>query len=274
MQGSAHLVDGVITHKYYYTPEGQLIAVSDKDGNLKKSFIYATKSHVPDYFVDEFNKRFKIVTDQLGSVRLIVNAESGEVIQKMNHDEFGNVLFDSNPMLTPFGFAGGLYDSKTGIVRFGARDYDPKVGRWTSKDPIRFDGGDSNLYGYVLQDPVDAIDPMGTTIINLGVFVPSQVLNSKIYKVLDQDSKIDVFLSSFKNSNYFGLTTGNFVQINIEKHNGNYEELIDTYIDELSHVFGNNYYRNPTSEHFDHEILKPEFLNEPSIKKNLKCGDR
>jgi uncharacterized protein RhaS with RHS repeats len=46
-------------------------------------------------------------------------------------------------------------------VRFGARDYDPERGRWTVKDPIGFDGGDANLYGYVLGDPVNFIDPEG-----------------------------------------------------------------------------------------------------------------
>jgi hypothetical protein len=41
------------------------------------------------------------------------------------------------------------------------RDYDPETGRWTSKDPILFNGADTNLYGYVMQDPVNFIDPIG-----------------------------------------------------------------------------------------------------------------
>ncbi len=45
-----------------------------------------------------------------------------------------------------------------GIV---ARDYDAHTGRWTSKDPIRFAGGDSNIFGYVFSDPVNFIDPTG-----------------------------------------------------------------------------------------------------------------
>jgi uncharacterized protein RhaS with RHS repeats len=39
--------------------------------------------------------------------------------------------------------------------------YDAETGRWIAKDPIRFKGGDTNLYGYVLQDPVNFIDPTG-----------------------------------------------------------------------------------------------------------------
>ncbi|WP_435106930.1 RHS repeat-associated core domain-containing protein, partial [Arhodomonas sp. AD133] len=58
-------------------------------------------------------------------------------------------------------FAGGLYDPDTGLVRFGARDYDPEVGRWTAKDPILFQGGVANLFGYVANDPVNKSDLTG-----------------------------------------------------------------------------------------------------------------
>jgi RHS repeat-associated protein len=79
----------------------------------------------------------------------------------MTYDVFGQVTFDDNPGFQPFGFAGGLYDPDTQLTRFGARDYDAETGRWTAKDPIRFAGGDTNLYGYVLNDPVNWIDPEG-----------------------------------------------------------------------------------------------------------------
>ena len=72
------------------------------------------------------------------------------------------MISDSNPDFTiPFGFAGGLQDSDTGLIRFGYRDYDPATGRWTARDPIGFAGGDTNLYGYVLGDPVNFYDPDG-----------------------------------------------------------------------------------------------------------------
>jgi uncharacterized protein RhaS with RHS repeats len=46
-------------------------------------------------------------------------------------------------------------------VRFGARDYDPELGRWTTRDPIRFEGASSNLYLYAGGDPVDFTDSSG-----------------------------------------------------------------------------------------------------------------
>lgn len=69
-----------------------------------------------------------------------------------------------NPGLQPFGYAGGLYDPDTKLVHFGAREYDSSIGRWLQRDPIGFRGGDTNLYGYVLNDPVNFVDPSGKSL--------------------------------------------------------------------------------------------------------------
>jgi len=99
--------------------------------------------------------------DQVGSLRIISDS-AGNVIKSVEYDSFGNILSDSNPAFAvPFGFAGGLHDRDSGLVRFGYRDYDPDVGRWTAKDPILFAGGDTDLYGYVLNDPINWVDPWG-----------------------------------------------------------------------------------------------------------------
>jgi len=98
----------------------------------------------------------------LGSPRLVVDVATGQVAQRLDYDAFGRVTMDSNPGFQPFGYAGGLYDYQTGLVRFGARDYDASTGRWLAKDPVGFSGGDTNLYGYVLNDPINFTDPLGT----------------------------------------------------------------------------------------------------------------
>ena len=73
----------------------------------------------------------------------------------------------------PFGhgFAGGLHDEDTKLIHFGYREYDPYTGKWRAKDPILFAGGDSNLYGYVLNDPVNLVDPSGEFAITIPVVV-------------------------------------------------------------------------------------------------------
>jgi RHS repeat-associated protein len=123
-------------------------------------FVYASGGTAPDYLI-KGGATYRIVADHLGSPRLVVDAATGAVAQRLDYDEFGRVLLDTNPGFQPFGFAGGLYDRDTGLVHFGAREYDPETGRWTAKDPIGFAGGDPNVYAYAGNDPVNTVDVEG-----------------------------------------------------------------------------------------------------------------
>jgi RHS repeat-associated protein len=166
-------VDGELRFGLLYGEAVGPSAQLDPDGSVRSRFVYGTRSTVPDYMLRD-GHRFRIVADDLGSPRLVVDVDSGEVAQRLDYDAFGRVVQDTNPGFQPFGFAGGLYDADTGLVRFGARDYDPETGRWTAQDPIDFAAGDSNLYGYVLGDPVNLVDPSGLyvdTAIDVGFVV-------------------------------------------------------------------------------------------------------
>ena len=152
-------IAGTLSEGLLYQDSLNVVAQLDGSGNLVGRYVFGSKPNVPDYFTTSAGT-FRIFSDHLGSPRLIVNTSSGAVVEEIDYDEFGNVTNDTAPGTIPFGFAGGLYDKDTGLVRFGARDYDASVGRWTAKDPIRFKGG-MNLYGYVLNDPVNGTDPLG-----------------------------------------------------------------------------------------------------------------
>ena len=54
------------------------------------------------------------------------------------------------------------YECDTGLYYFRARYYDPEMGRFLTKDPIGLAGGDTNLYRYCGNDPVNCVDPRGT----------------------------------------------------------------------------------------------------------------
>jgi RHS repeat-associated protein len=51
--------------------------------------------------------------------------------------------------------------SETGIYQYRMRYYDPNAGRFLSEDPTGFNGGDYNLYAYVLNSPTELVDPLG-----------------------------------------------------------------------------------------------------------------
>lgn len=153
-------IGGVLTQGFLYQNQLKPVAELDGSNNLVSRFVYGTRVNAPDYMI-KGGVTYRIISDHLGSVRLVVNTTTGEIAQRIDYDEFGVVTMDTNPGFQPFGFAGGLYDPQTKLVRFGARDYDAETGRWTAKDPLMFLAEDTNLYGYVLNDPINLRDATG-----------------------------------------------------------------------------------------------------------------
>jgi RHS repeat-associated protein len=153
-------INGVLTKGWIYAGGLSPLAETDGSGAVTQTYVYATKGNVPDYLTAG-GETYRIFTDHLGSVRLVVNAATGAIAQRIDYDAWGRITLDTNPGFQPFGFAGGIYDHQTGLTRFGARDYDPETGRWTAKDPIGFGGGSAGLYEYCSNDPVNRIDPSG-----------------------------------------------------------------------------------------------------------------
>lgn len=127
----AKKVDGVIVEKYLWQGLTRLLAVYDGSDNLLMRFEYAD-SRLP-VVMESGGATYFLTYDQVGSLRIVADS-AGNVIKLINYDSFGNVISDSNPTFEiPFGFAGGLNDPHTELVRFGHRDYDPDIGRWPAK---------------------------------------------------------------------------------------------------------------------------------------------
>jgi len=173
----AKRINGTIVEKYLWSGRIRLLAVYDGSDNLIMRFNYAD-DRVP-YSMEYLGQTYYLVYDQVGSLRAVVDS-SGLIVKRIDYDSFGNVILDADPSFRiPIGFAGGLYDADTGLVRFGVRDYDPAIGRWTAKDPIDFAGGDVNLYEYVENDPINLFDPLGLFgesshgLVELGTYGPT-----------------------------------------------------------------------------------------------------
>ncbi|HWN66804.1 MAG TPA: RHS repeat-associated core domain-containing protein [Haliangium sp.] len=169
----AKLVDGELQWLFAYAG-GLPVARLYPDGSVESIYVYGALAHVPDLVI-KAGRTYRIIHDHLGSPRLVVDTETGEIAQRLDYDVHGRVLVDTYPGFQPFAFAGGLHDIDTGLVRFGARDYDPELARWTAKDPSGFAGGDTNLYAYAYGDPVNFVDPDG----ELAFLVPLAVLALK-----------------------------------------------------------------------------------------------
>jgi RHS repeat-associated protein len=153
-------VNGTLVQAFLYKDQLRIAAELDASGDIVSRFVYAGNGGSPDYMV-RGGVVYRFVKDQLGSPRLIVDSATGLIAQEIEYDAFGRVVLDSNPGFQPFGFAGGLYDGDTGLVRFGARDYDAVTGRWTAKDRPGTLALQGNLYSYAFNDPVNLVDKQG-----------------------------------------------------------------------------------------------------------------
>jgi RHS repeat-associated protein len=150
---------------WLYQDQLNPVAELDGQGQVAARFVYGSRPNVPDYLVTGAST-YRILSDHLGSPRVVVDTATGAVAQEISYDAWGNpTLVTGTIDFQPFGFAGGMYDPDTGLVRFGARDYEPNAGRWTTKDPISFGGLDANLFAYALDDPLNLVDPLGQSFI-------------------------------------------------------------------------------------------------------------
>lgn len=105
---------------------------------------------------------YYVGTDQVGSPAVVLSA-AGAVVARFPRDTYGRALpgGTTGPFDVPIGFAGGLEDPVTGLVRFGFRDYEPLSGRFTARDPTLFSGSPANLYAYAGSSPAGNVDPSG-----------------------------------------------------------------------------------------------------------------
>jgi RHS repeat-associated protein len=152
-------LNGALQKGWLYQSQLAIAAEVDASGAVTKTFEYASHGNVPDWMYAN-GVPYRIVTDHLGSVRLVVDV-SGTVAQRIDYDAYGRVIANSNPGFQPFGFAGGLLDDATGLTRFGARDYDAESGRWSSRDPMGVEMVNDNVYVYAENRPSDKLDVSG-----------------------------------------------------------------------------------------------------------------
>ncbi len=87
---------------------------------------------------------------------------TGSSLGSISYDGFGNVLTNTTGVNGDrYGFTSREWDSSVSLQYNRARYYDPNLGKWTSMDPMGFDGGDANFYRYVGNSVTNGKDPAG-----------------------------------------------------------------------------------------------------------------
>lgn len=101
--------------------------------------------------------------DHIGTPQ-IVHDNQGNILNSKEMNAFGSWQNQVNLIEDNFGFAGQYRDSETGFYYNLLRYYDPKTGRYISRDPIKFNGG-MNMYLYANSSPTKYVDPLGLKVI-------------------------------------------------------------------------------------------------------------
>lgn len=160
-------VNGTLERQWMYDGQLRIVAEVVYTPLVRyRVYGYVPERHLPVLMLEKVSgaeSQYRIYGDHLGSLRAVVRVSDGKAIQTMRHGPWGEVEDDSVASTfsrVPFGFAGGIYDEVTGLVRFGAREYDARTGRWLSKDEARFGGGE-NFFEYAGGDPVNVVDLTG-----------------------------------------------------------------------------------------------------------------
>jgi RHS repeat-associated protein len=98
-------------------------------------------------------------SDGLGSITSLT-ASGGSIARSYAYDSFGNTTNSSGSVTNFLRYAAREFDTETNLYFYRARYYDPVAGRFISEDPLNFSIA-PNFYPYVLNNPVNDIDPGG-----------------------------------------------------------------------------------------------------------------
>jgi RHS repeat-associated protein len=98
--------------------------------------------------------------DQIGSVRDVLDATSGNLVQSYDYTPYGGVARSNGSTPTDYRYAGLFFHAASGLNLSTYRAFDGVTGRGLNRDPIRELGG-PNLYMYTGADPINRMDTAG-----------------------------------------------------------------------------------------------------------------
>ncbi|MDD5745635.1 MAG: RHS repeat-associated core domain-containing protein [Candidatus Omnitrophica bacterium] len=156
--------------KVVYVYDGiHCIAEYDETGGLLKEYVYpvspagngASGPNVDEVLctLESSGGVSYYHQDALQSVVVLTDGFANEVVS-YEYDIYGALTKTVGTKDNQILFTGRWLDSDTNLYYYRARWYDVSSGRFISRDPIGIMGG-VNLYGYVGNEPVRFVDPLG-----------------------------------------------------------------------------------------------------------------
>ena len=212
VSGLAPQVPVPVTTNYVYDGE-DIVLQTESDGTTTTTVQYV---HGPG--IDEplamvrGGQSYYYHADGLGSI-VAISDSALNVVARYGYDAFGMVTASDPGFDNVYTYTGREWDKELGLYYYRARYYDPMEGRFISKDPIGFAGGDVNLYGYVQNNSVNYFDPYGLWELYAGAGFGANNNESEHIPKGNFSYAVDMVLRD-KDGNWFsGKTTETFSEV-------------------------------------------------------------
>lgn len=168
------------TIQYQYNAEGQVISESNASNTVQANYIRADRLLAKKETGN--NKVYYYLYNGHGDVVMMVDT-AGNVVNKYQYDEWGNLITNSETVKNSFKYAGEVYDEETNLYYLRARYYDPSMGQFINEDT--YEGTITNplslnLYTYVTNNPMKYVDPSGhmTLILKIFMYISQSVIKN------------------------------------------------------------------------------------------------
>ena len=140
--------------------------VQEKDG------FTVTANLLTGLGIDEFFQRTDgvgvraLLPDALGST-IALGDSTGTLQTQYTYEPFGFTTQSGSASLNSYKYT-GREDDGSGLYYYRARYYQSRLQRFIAEDPLGFEGGDVNFYGYARNNPINRMDPFGLSSSNCG----------------------------------------------------------------------------------------------------------